>query len=54
MTRELIHGLSANERAFGVYSESRWAWDIELVERFDTPIPAKGMLGLWNWEENKS
>ena len=50
MTPELIARLSYNERAFGLYSFSRWAWMLELVQRFDTPIPAKGMLGLWNWE----
>jgi len=36
------------ERAFGDYSEGRWAWVIEEPEIID-PIPAKGALGLWEW-----
>lgn len=27
-----------------------WAWHIDTTEYFKKPIPAKGHLGLWNWE----
>jgi hypothetical protein len=37
------------ERAFGNYSEGRWAWILEDVQRLDQPVPAKGALGLWEW-----
>jgi activating signal cointegrator 1 len=42
--------LTSDERAFGDYSDGRWAWKFEDVERLPEPIPAKGALGLWRWE----
>jgi len=38
------------ERAFGDYSPGRWAWLLADVKPLTTPIPARGALGLWNWE----
>lgn len=38
------------ERAYGDYSDGRWGWLLRDVERFEMPIPAKGMLGLWRWD----
>jgi|SRR5579864_5102175 len=35
------------ERRYGDYSEGRWAWLFEDVERMEPPVPAKGSLGLW-------
>ena len=29
-----------------------YAWKIENVIKYDNPIPCKGKLGLWNYEEN--
>ena len=29
-----------------------YAWKIENVIKYDEPIPCKGKLGLWNYEEN--
>jgi len=46
--------ITRNERAFGDYSEGRFAWILEDIKPLDTPIPAKGSLGLWNWIENVS
>lgn len=37
------------ERIFGNYEPGRYAWFLEMVERFETPIPAKGNRMLWNW-----
>jgi len=37
------------ERAVGNYAPYRFAWKLELIEVFDTPIPAKGMQGLWEF-----
>lgn len=39
--------LTAQERAFGDYSDGRFAWVFENVQRLPEPIPAKGSLGLW-------
>lgn len=38
--------------ALGNYQDGRFAWKLELVERFDTPIPAKGSQGLWEWNRD--
>lgn len=37
------------ERAFGDFSADRFAWVLEDVQPLPEPIPAKGMLGLWEW-----
>jgi activating signal cointegrator 1 len=37
------------ERSFGDFSPGRWAWVLEDVKQCE-PIPAKGALGLWEWE----
>ena len=40
----------SNERAFGDYTPGRYAWLLADVQPLGTPIPARGQLGLWNWE----
>lgn len=35
------------ERVVGNYQPNRWAWELELLERFDEPIQAKGHQGFW-------
>lgn len=42
--------LNRRERVFGNYESGRYAWHLRLVQRFDTPIPAKGNRMLWNWK----
>jgi activating signal cointegrator 1 len=42
--------LSAQELCFGNYEDGRYAWFLEMVHRFESPIPAKGNRLLWNWE----
>lgn len=44
----------SNERAFGDYSAGRFAWLLANVRPLETPIPAKGALGLWEWEGGAS
>jgi len=39
----------SSELRFGNYSDGRSAWHLEDVEVFPEPIPARGMLGLWEW-----
>lgn len=33
----------------GDYSAGRYAWRLSGVVAFPEPIPARGMLGLWDW-----
>jgi activating signal cointegrator 1 len=39
-----------NEYLFGFWSIGRYAWKIANVKFFDTPIPARGQQGLWDWQ----
>jgi len=41
--------LTDQERAFGDYAEGRFAWLLADIEPLPEPIPAKGALGLWEW-----
>lgn len=43
--------LTAQERAFGDYTPGRYAWLLKNVQKLATPIPVKGALGLWEWDE---
>jgi hypothetical protein len=45
-------GKDSNEFHFGDYTEGRFAWKLADVERIE-PIPAKGQLGLWNYQEGE-
>lgn len=38
------------ERAFGDYRYGRYAWLLTDVKVLPEPIPAKGALGLWEWD----
>lgn len=38
------------EKLYGNYDPDRYAWRLENPRMFSKPIPAKGHLGLWNWE----
>jgi hypothetical protein len=42
--------LTDRERAFGDYSAGRFAWMLADVRALPEPIPARGALGLWNWD----
>jgi activating signal cointegrator 1 len=37
------------ESHFGDFSSGRYAWKLEKIHRFASPIPARGAQGLWNW-----
>ncbi|WP_253299501.1 hypothetical protein [Paenibacillus barcinonensis] len=43
-----------DEYHFGDYSDGRFAWQLDDVVQLQEPIPAKGQLGLWNWEDTSS
>jgi len=44
--------ITGNELAFGDYSPGRFAWVLDNIHQLKVPIPAKGMQGLWNWDES--
>lgn len=46
------NGISHKEECFGDYSANRYAWLLSDVMIFKTPTPAKGQLGLWNFDES--
>ncbi len=41
--------LSDQELQFGDFSKGRWGWLLEDIKMLPEPIPAKGALGLWEW-----
>ena len=41
--------LTVVEEAFGDYGPNRFAWILCDVKPLPEPIPAKGALGLWEW-----
>lgn len=42
--------LTDQERAFGDYSNGRYAWLLADIRPLAEPIPAKGALSLWEWQ----
>jgi hypothetical protein len=38
------------EKSFGDYTPGRYAWYLYNVQALPKPIPAKGKLGLWEWD----
>ena len=51
-TEDLVNSeelFGKNELAFGNFSSGRFAWALYGTEKIE-PIPAKGRLGLWNFD----
>lgn len=48
---ELINKLTMEEKAFGDYSEGRYAWLLEEHYEFEIPIPARGTLSIWEYPD---
>lgn len=46
---EILQVYEGNEFAFGRYEEGRFAWNMKDRQFLESPIPAKGQQGLWNW-----
>lgn len=46
---EILHTLSERERLLGDYSPGRWAWVLKNPVMFNTPVPARGNRGWWDW-----
>lgn len=51
-TEAVRDGIPPLERALGNYANNRFAWQLNLIERFEEPIPATGRQGFWNWERD--
>lgn len=43
--------LSESEKAFGDYRDGRYAWMLSDPVQFKNPIPAKGSLSIWEFNE---
>ena len=41
--------LDAEQYSFMACDKDWWAWELANPVLFDTPVPAKGGLGLWEW-----
>jgi hypothetical protein len=46
-TEDMRHDITPQERAFGDYSDHRFAWFFSQVQMFAEPIPMKGEQGLF-------
>ena len=53
MNEEFISYINneTTEHFYGYYALGRYAWQLELIEVLETPIKAKGQLGIWNYFE---
>ena len=45
----VLNRLTFEEKAFGEYSSGRYAWLLEEPVQFDVPLPARGMINLWEY-----
>lgn len=48
--REFSFPLTEQERAFGDYMILRYAWLLADVQPLPAPVPARGQVGLWEWD----
>lgn len=46
--------LIGTEKEFGDFSLDRYLWFLANVKLLPEPIPAKGMMGLWEWNNAKA
>lgn len=49
MPDEIINRLTMEEKAFGDYSEGRYAWILNDHIEFKNPISARGTLSIWEY-----
>lgn len=42
------------EQILGDFSTGRWAWGLALPREYASPIPARGALGLWDWDRSRA
>lgn len=44
-------GEDTDEFHFGDYGDGRFMWFLTDVQMLAEPVPAKGTLGLWKWNQ---
>lgn len=42
--------ICGTQLAYGDFTPGRWVWMLKNPKMFETPVPAKGRQGFWNWE----
>lgn len=52
-TSLIKEGIKENNQEYicGEYSLGRYAWKLSNIKVLDKPIPAKGNLGIWNYND---
>lgn len=50
LIRRYVQPFTEQEEAFGDYTPGRFGFLLENVIQFAAPVPAKGALGLWDWD----
>ena len=48
--RRYVQPFTEQEEAFGNYNPGRYGFLLENVVQLAAPVPAKGSLGLWDWD----
>lgn len=43
--------ITSQEYRFGDFTPGRYGWLLRDVQRLPEPIPARGELGIWTWQE---
>lgn len=43
--------ITSQEYRFGDFAPGRYGWLLRDVQRLPEPIPARGELGIWTWQE---
>lgn len=46
-----VEDWTERERTFGDFTPGRWAWQLDNIRALEVPIPVRGSLGLWHWDE---
>jgi hypothetical protein len=54
ITRQMHTELSRQEKCFGNFTPGRYAWHFTHVYRLQTPQPARGHLGIWQWQPSEA
>lgn len=54
MDEEFLNNIKKNNQEYicGEYSLGRYAWVLKDIKELKDPIPAKGQLGIWTYNEN--
>lgn len=46
---DFMAGLMPTERALGDFTPGRFAWEFQQMTALESPVPARGAQGIWNW-----